>query len=95
MNWIAIHLNPDWQSLWRSDEIRKHKEALQHTLLYAKLDPESRGIVRGQLQHLDFLQNLVKLCADKQAKESIKQAAESTPSLTTTEDFFRDLPRVF
>lgn len=98
MDWISLHLNEHWKALWESEEIRDLLDTNRRTLVHTQLDPERRGVVRGQLMALERLPLLVAQLAEHQQKRADKAAEESAAASGNVSALrrFRDkLPKVY
>lgn len=80
MDWIALHQSEAWQEFFRAPEIASKKAALYQQLVHAALDPETRGMIRGQIKMLEALPVMVEgLARQQRSNEEVEPKVESAP----------------
>lgn len=71
MDYVALRRDPLWNELWESKEVKEKIDACRNGLLTGSVvDPHALGVLRGRLNALIELHNLVDQMAEKQLKES-------------------------
>ena len=59
MNWVQLHSSEVWHEFFRSPEMVAKKNAMYQQLVHAALDPETRGMIRGQIKMVESLESFV------------------------------------
>lgn len=80
MDYAALRRDPLWEELWNSKEIRDKVELLQKNLMTGSItDAHTLGKMRGKLEGLLELKQLVDTMAEKQlADANIKPETQET-----------------
>lgn len=70
MDYVALRRDPLWIQLWESKEITEKIDACRKQLLTgSQVDPHALGVLRGRLNALIELHQMVDALAEKQMQE--------------------------
>lgn len=78
MDYVALRRDPLWEDLWKSKEVTDKIDACRKALLTGSVvDPHALGVLRGRLNALIELHQMVDAMAEKQMKESTGKPEQS------------------
>ncbi len=95
MNWIELHRSPLWKALWESPEMKSKVQQMHNLLVNANLEPEARGVVRGQIKFIESFPFFVEGLARQQAAREAVALADSEENAAAVNRFINEIPTIY